>query len=401
MPEARTTVSPGKGLGAFRGPVGILASLAILLTSSAVPYTAPDLDLDLDHEVTVGDLQCMVLVWKRLADPNAAGCATSAACKLQFGPEHYCRPGNPSYCLPACIHPEVSLFENSSAHCTNPSENSPECLGKTAKKSSDLNCDNEITSADLALAVSVLMGKTGGAGTSDVDSDGKLNFCDDDSDGDGTPDTVDCEPLNPEVSGDTETCNGVDDNCNGEVDEGLGTITCGIGQCQVTIPACENGVPGDCQGQGQGTPEVCDGKDNDCDGKVDEEGALLCTNYYADKDADGWGSQVDFKCLCGAQGDYKQLTGQDCYDDNALAYPFQFQYFTFHRGDGSFDYNCNSMHDYQFPDMFYCNGSCSFSTPGWYILKPQCGHNGLYATYCLNFMGICDIGNFQTPAACK
>jgi hypothetical protein len=34
-------------------------------------------------------------------------------------------------------------------------------------------------------------------------------------------------------------------------------------------------------------------------------------------------------------------TKADCYDQNAEARPGQTEYFTVHRGDGSFDYNCN------------------------------------------------------------
>ena len=43
-----------------------------------------------------------------------------------------------------------------------------------------------------------------------------------DSDRDGSPDRLDCAPLNPAVHpGATEVCNGIDDNCNGTVDEGF------------------------------------------------------------------------------------------------------------------------------------------------------------------------------------
>src|SRR6478609_2522091 len=57
-----------------------------------------------------------------------------------------------------------------------------------------------------------------------------------------------CTDIVP-PTGTTEVCDGKDNNCNGFVDENL--------SCQGCIP----------------TPEVCDGKDNDCDGQVDETGA--------------------------------------------------------------------------------------------------------------------------------
>jgi MYXO-CTERM domain-containing protein len=46
--------------------------------------------------------------------------------------------------------------------------------------------------------------------------------------------------------GATEVCNGKDDNCAGGVDEGLGTISCGDGACKTTVPACVGGVTQTC-----------------------------------------------------------------------------------------------------------------------------------------------------------
>ena len=71
----------------------------------------------------------------------------------------------------------------------------------------------------------------------------------------------------------TEICNGRDDDCDGKVDNIPGTdkpitkpckTACGTGirPCQVgDWSICSAPYP---------TPEVCDGKDNDCDGKTDE-----------------------------------------------------------------------------------------------------------------------------------
>ncbi len=56
-----------------------------------------------------------------------------------------------------------------------------------------------------------------------------------------------CTDITP-PAGSPEVCNGIDDNCNGFIDENL--------SCQGCVPL----------------PEVCDGKDNDCDGKIDEPG---------------------------------------------------------------------------------------------------------------------------------
>ena len=69
-----------------------------------------------------------------------------------------------------------------------------------------------------------------------------------------------------------ETCNGQDDDCNGVVDNGDpgGGATCGIavGQCTMGLQQCQGGIIACVGGQGP-TKEVCDGKDNDCDGQID------------------------------------------------------------------------------------------------------------------------------------
>jgi hypothetical protein len=72
-----------------------------------------------------------------------------------------------------------------------------------------------------------------------------------------------------------ETCDGLDNNCNGVADEGDpgGGTHCGtdVGECVAGINHC---IGGHIQCQGQidhtGDPEICDGKDNNCNGMFDE-----------------------------------------------------------------------------------------------------------------------------------
>ena len=73
-----------------------------------------------------------------------------------------------------------------------------------------------------------------------------------------------------------EVCNGVDDNCDGypdKVDEGAGLVF-GMGracstQCGKGLEFCESGEWGECDAPQPG-PEICNNRDDDCNGLVDD-----------------------------------------------------------------------------------------------------------------------------------
>ncbi|MCA9598514.1 MAG: hypothetical protein KC776_34625 [Myxococcales bacterium] len=73
-----------------------------------------------------------------------------------------------------------------------------------------------------------------------------------------------------EVAPTAEVCNGLDDDCNGLADEQLGQTTCGMGACAVTVDNCVDGQPQTCTPGTGNTVEQCDGVDDNCDGQVDE-----------------------------------------------------------------------------------------------------------------------------------
>lgn len=97
-----------------------------------------------------------------------------------------------------------------------------------------------------------------------------------------------CDPLTDMcmcVPSGSESCDGKDNNCNGQIDDGFNvgtTCSAGIGQCQAngTI-LCDGNGSAVCNAI-PGTPaaEVCDGIDNDCNGTTDEGFNLgvACTN---------------------------------------------------------------------------------------------------------------------------
>ena len=75
-------------------------------------------------------------------------------------------------------------------------------------------------------------------------------------------------PLGPD-----EVCDGNDNDCNGKIDDnpqGTGQA-CGtnVGECQQGTMQCVGGKL-DCVGEVKPTAEICDGKDNDCNSKIDD-----------------------------------------------------------------------------------------------------------------------------------
>lgn len=87
---------------------------------------------------------------------------------------------------------------------------------------------------------------------------------------DATPDMAACQPAE-------EICNGVDDDCDGKVDEDFADLgdpcEVGKGECKAkgTYKCAADRQALECDAQ-EGTPqdEICDEKDNDCDGLIDE-----------------------------------------------------------------------------------------------------------------------------------
>ena len=151
-----------------------------------------------------------------------------------------------------------------------------------------------------------------------------------DADGDGWAQGLDCNDEDASIHpGADETCNAVDDDCNGQIDENPVDGTTyyvdldgdGYGGTR-TVLACTQpeGATADstdCDDTDVAVHpdagEVCDGRDDNCDGEVDV-GARDAPTWYADADLDGYGDPDTTTVACAAPTAYL-AEATDCNDD--------------------------------------------------------------------------------------
>ncbi len=260
-------------------------------------------------------------------------------------------------------------------------------------------------------------------GFPDTDGDVQADCVDPDIDNDGAANAADCAPATATISpAATETCNNVDDNCNGSVDEpgaqgcklyyvdidgdGFGkTPAAGnVAQCLCgpdgKTSALQDGDCNDVAGAiNPKATEVCNDKDDDCDGQTDQgcdddqdgycdakltvvDKPIVCSQgkddcddlnaaispgqkelcattvdencdgqtddgadaqgcevLYADNDQDGFGAGVG-QCLCAAKGAVNAKNNKDCNDKDALVSPAKPE-----QCANGVDDNCNGVQD--------------------------------------------------------
>ena len=163
-----------------------------------------------------------------------------------------------------------------------------------------------------------------------------LSSIDEDEDGYGLD--VDCDDSDPTVHPDAEElCDEIDNNCDGISDldatnlqtfyadaDGDGFYGEAVTTQACTVPDGFGTIALDCDDLDADTnpdgAEVCDGVDNDCDDLIDDDDddvdATTLSEWFADADGDGWGTNDVYSISCEAPSGYVDVDG-DCDDSDA------------------------------------------------------------------------------------
>lgn len=156
----------------------------------------------------------------------------------------------------------------------------------------------------------------------DTDCPDDRDADDDGADANNCPGGNDCDDADPiRRPGITETCDGADhdhdEDCDpttfGEKDadlDGYYDATC-CNEDRAGVRSCGNDCDDALATVHPLATEVCDGRDNDCNGSIDED---VTTSLYRDQDHDGFGTG-EAEIRCDLEEGWAYLSG-DCDDAN-------------------------------------------------------------------------------------
>ncbi|TNE52559.1 MAG: hypothetical protein EP343_00055 [Deltaproteobacteria bacterium] len=216
--------------------------------------------------------------------------------KVDDSPECQCEPGTTQACFTG---PPGAVLQGSTSPCQEGVQLcgvdrlwQDKCLGQVLPQQEQCNgrdddCDGQVDEAEDLKERAPLCSKQQGV------CKGSTKRCG------GDQGWIDCGPSEYAAHSkgasqtftyetDEQTCDdNLDNDCDGKADEGCGgacpqagvarpcyvadTATLNVGECRAGTQVCQTNLTwGACQGERSPQPEVCDGKDNNCNGTVDE-----------------------------------------------------------------------------------------------------------------------------------